>query len=168
MHWFDDFVKGLAGGPVSRRTALGSVGLASGSLAVAGALPGSALASPRPRTTAGGAVRLGGASPSATAPPLKLTRGIVRPRLSLPSTFSSGPCAYKRGEGLDEMTYTASGVANGQTVTLAVSRSLHFVPGSSRTALSGESTNVVEITSGGASVARLESKVIGTRGGTAR
>jgi hypothetical protein len=167
MHWFDDFVKALAGGSVSRRTALGSVGLASGSLAVARALPESALARPRVRATAG-AVRLGGSSASATVAPLKLTRGIMRPRLSLPTTFSSGPCAYKRGGALDAMTYTATGVANGETVTLTASRNLHFIPGATRTALSAESTNVIEVTSGGASIVRLETKVSGTRGGTAR
>jgi len=168
MHWFDDFVKGLAGGSVPRRTALAGVGLASGSLAAWGALPGRALASPRVSANAGDAVRFPGGSASATAPPLKLTRGIVRRRLTLPSTFSSGPCAYKRGDALDAMTYTAAGVANGQPVTLTASRNLQFVPGVGRTALSAQSTNVIEVTSGGASVVRFESKVAGTQEGTAR
>jgi hypothetical protein len=167
MHWFDDLVKGLATGSVSRRGALGGVGLASGSLAAWSTFPGDAFAWKAPRKHSAATQQLGRPAASATAAPVRATRGIVRSRTVLPSTFTSGPCSYKRGGGADDMTYVASTSANGQTVTLTVTRSIRL-EGSDRSRLTARVSNSIDVSAGGAPVVHVESIVVGTRASIAR
>jgi hypothetical protein len=160
MHWFDDFVKELAGGRVSRRAAIGGVGFASASLAVVNGVPRPAAASKNVHLENQTLHTQAGAGSVA---PIAPTRGIVRERFSLPSTFTSGPCSYNRSGGTDEMTYVASTTANGKTVTLTVERRLHFPLGVDSSRLTVQATNSLEVTMNGSSVVRVETNLTASR-----
>lgn len=164
-HWFDDVVKGLAAGSLSRRSALRGLGAVSGSIAALSAFPHDALAR-KTHPAQNAAQTLDRAHASATAAPVRLTPGVVRPRLTVPATFTSGPCTYKHGGGSNDMIYVATTVANGQTVTLTVTRSTR-IEGTDRSRLTGYATNTIDVTAGGSPVVRLESQVTATRGGGA-
>jgi len=155
IHWFDDFAKSLARPQESRRTALAKMG----AMVVAANVPWpsrvAAASDPTPHTVlqrpiGATSLKLHTVAKSAAR------QGMTVRAQSLASEYKSGPCEL-RVHGRDaDYYYRATSSAGGSSLTLVVHHR-SVVKGSGHD-LTAVATDTIEVTSGGASVVRVESK----------
>ncbi len=166
MHWFDNFAKSLSRPYESRRVALGKmaaiIAAANASWpSRAGAAPSQTL---HPSETIGGSPPPTGSPTLHTIGASASRRGIQVRTLHLPTAYKTGPCEFSLSGRNADFYYRATGSAGSQSLTLVVYHRT-TISGTGRQ-LSAQVTDTIEVTSGGASVVKVESERNAVRGGS--
>jgi hypothetical protein len=161
VHWFDGFVKDLAGERTPRRSALRTIGIAAGTASMPWTPSAVLAAGPGHRERNPGAHR-GAGTASQTVPAVRSKRGAVRKKLTLPQSYRSGACEYSFKGSDSHLNYHTTTASNGKSYELRVLHHTHMsFDGKNPKA---EQTDTLEVTSGGTRVVRVETRRSTTRG----